>query len=53
MKSIDELAAEGRREYYRKWRAANKDKVKIHNSNYWKRKAEKRLLNPAKEGDDK
>lgn len=50
-KSIDELAAESRREYYRKWRAANKEKVKLQNANYWRRQAEKKLLENAKEGE--
>ena len=40
---IDDLATEIRREYYRKWRAANKDKVRQHNANYWRRQAEKRV----------
>ncbi|MGD9559675.1 MAG: FGGY-family carbohydrate kinase [Oscillospiraceae bacterium] len=31
---IDDVAAEIRREYFRKWRAANKDKVRQHNENY-------------------
>lgn len=52
-KSIDELAAESRREYYRNWRAANKEKVKVHNASYWKRQAEKRLLDNKKEGEVK
>ena len=42
-KPIEELIKEERLSYFRKWRAANKDKVKQHNENYWKRKAEKRL----------
>ena len=28
-----------RKEYFRDWRAKNKDKVKKHNQNYWERKA--------------
>jgi len=40
---IDELAKAERREYFRKWRADNPDKVKQHNSNYWRKRAEKRL----------
>lgn len=40
---VDELAAEERREYFRKWRAANKDKVAKHNANYWRKKAEQKL----------
>lgn len=39
-KIVDEAAiVEARREYYRKWRAANRDKVKQHNRNYWVKKA--------------
>ena len=33
-KTIEERAAEARREYYRKWRAANKDKVRAKNKRY-------------------
>ena len=40
---IDDVAAEIRREYYRKWRAANKDRVRQHNANYWRKQAEKRM----------
>ena len=28
-----------RREYFRKWRQANKDKVREHNRRYWQKKA--------------
>lgn len=41
---IDQLARAERLAYLRAWRAKNKDKVKKHNSNYWKRRAEKKLL---------
>lgn len=41
--TIEQLAAEERREYFRQWRAANKDKVKKHNATYWQRRAEKKL----------
>lgn len=34
-------AAEARRAYYKRWRAANKDKVKQYNETYWQRKAER------------
>jgi len=30
-----------RREYMRRWRAKNKDKVKIHQDRYWENKAKK------------
>lgn len=46
--TTEEVAATIRREYYRKWRAANKDKVRQHNENYWRRKAEKQLQQNAK-----
>lgn len=39
---MDQLALEARREYYRDWRAANKDKVKQYNRSYWERKAQER-----------
>jgi len=42
-KVIDELARKERLEYFRKWRAANKDKVRKHNEDYWRRKAEQKL----------
>ena len=29
------------REYYKEWRAKNKDKVKKYNDNYWTKKAQK------------
>lgn len=42
-KNIEERAAEARREYYRKWRAANKDKVRATNKRYWERRAQKAM----------
>lgn len=39
---MDQLALEARREYYRDWRAANKDKVREYNRSYWERKAQER-----------
>lgn len=35
------LAAEARNAYARKWRAANPEKVRANNANYWLRKAQK------------
>lgn len=32
-------AIEARRAYQKQWRAANKDKVKAHNRNFWLKKA--------------
>ena len=40
---LENAARIERNEYYRKYRAANKDKIKRINENYWKRKAEKKL----------
>ena len=40
---LDDLAVQERREYQRKWRAANKEKVRKHNADYWKNRAAKKL----------
>lgn len=40
---IEEKVKELRREYMRKWRSQNKDKVAANNARYWARKAEKAL----------
>lgn len=40
---IDELARQERIEYFRKWRANNKDKVQQHNKTYWQKRAQKRI----------
>lgn len=37
------LAAEARNAYARKWRAANPDKVRANNANYWFRRAAKEV----------
>lgn len=37
--SLEELARKERLEYYREWRAKNKDKVREHNRRYWERRA--------------
>lgn len=37
---MDETAKAARREYYRRWRIANPDKVKATQQRYWLRKAE-------------
>jgi len=34
-----EEAREAQREYYRKWRAQNKEKVREKNRKYWEKKA--------------
>ena len=40
--NLEELAREEERAYKKAWRAANRDKVRTYNSNYWKRRAEKK-----------
>ncbi len=42
-KSVEEIAREERRAYFREWRANNKDKVKKHNATYWEKRA-KRII---------
>ena len=37
----EQAAILARREYYRKWRKANADKVREHNRRYWLKKAQK------------
>lgn len=39
---IERKAIEARREYQRRWRAANKDKVRANNQKYWQRVAAKK-----------
>ena len=48
-KKLEAAAQEEKREYFRKWRKNNPDKVKRHNENYWRKRAEKRLEAEAKE----
>lgn len=45
----EKRAREARNAYARKWRAANPDKVRANNDNYWLRKANK---DAAKQGAD-
>lgn len=40
--TLQERAAEERREYFRQWRARNKDKVRENNRRYWERRAAKK-----------
>lgn len=42
--NIEELAAKERREYFRAWRAANKDKTAQHRRIYWEKRAAARLM---------
>lgn len=43
MDNLNELAAQEKREYQRKWRAANKDKVREINRRYWIKRAKKAM----------
>lgn len=38
-KSKKKLAAEAKREYMRKWRAENKDRIRKYNETYWLKQA--------------
>ena len=38
---MENVAIAIRRQYQREWRRRNSERIKIYNSNYWKRKAEK------------
>lgn len=40
--ALAERAREERREYFRQWRAKNKDKVRENNRRYWERRAAKK-----------
>lgn len=46
---LEERAAEERREYYRKWRAKNKDKVRENNRRYWERRVAKKAAEAEQE----
>lgn len=47
--TLQERAAEERREYFRQWRAKNKDKVRENNRRYWERRAEKKAAEAEQE----
>jgi hypothetical protein len=38
---MEQEAREAYNEYMREWKKKHKEKVKIYNANYWKKKAEK------------
>ena len=48
-KKLEAAIQEEKREYIRRWRKNNPDKVKRHNENYWRKRAEKRLEAEAKD----
>ena len=37
--NLEDLAAQERKEYFRAWRAANKDKTARHRQKYWEKRA--------------
>lgn len=41
LSDMERKAIEARREYHRKWREANKDKVKRNNQRYWEKMAKR------------
>lgn len=43
MAQIDDSARAERLAYHKAWRAANPERVKMHNENYWRKRAERRL----------
>lgn len=47
--TLEKRAAEERREYYRQWRAKNKDKVRESNRRYWERRAAKKAAEAEQE----
>jgi hypothetical protein len=50
--TIESVIAEERKAYFKEWRAKNKDKVKQHNQNYWRKRAEQKLAEQQKAGDE-
>ena len=44
----ERAAIEARRAYQRKWRAANKDRVREHNRRFWAKKAAEMAVNEGK-----
>lgn len=49
-KDIDQAITEARREYFRKWRKNNPDKVRKHNENFWRKKAEQLIKEDNSDG---
>ena len=38
---MENVGTQNRREYYRKWRANNKDRIREYNARYWAKRAER------------
>ena len=51
-KKLEAVVKEEKREYFRRWRKNNPEKVKQHNDNYWRKRAEKRLEAEAEKNAD-
>lgn len=54
MEELKHAAIEKRREYYRAWRAKNRDKVSEYNARYWAKRADREAKSAGqeqKEGD--
>ena len=49
-KDLDKAIAEARREYFRKWRRNNPDKVRKHNESFWRKKAEQLIKEDTADG---
>ena len=49
---LEELGKKARREYARKWRAANPEKARKITENYWIRRAQRELQQEADNGKD-
>lgn len=49
MSQEERAAVEARREYQRQWRAANRDRVRVHNERYWKKKGAEKLKQSGQE----
>ena len=43
-KTIEERMLEERKAYFKQWRANNRDKIREHNQNYWRKRAEKKQM---------
>ncbi len=49
---MSQSAEEIRREYYRQWRAKNKERVSAYNRRYWEKRAEKLKTKKSNRGDE-
>lgn len=49
---VEKLAEQGRKEYYKQWRAKNKEHLKEYRKNYFAKKAAIAAEQPSKNDDD-